>query len=196
MVEPDGCNVRNALLLPFREAVIVAFDVEAAEPAVAVKLAPLLPDAMRMEGGTVTRELSDESITLTPPEGAAPLRLTVQDAVEGVIKTEGLQARPATEMSGWIPVTEMEPPDPDDADAEPVPTTAAVSTTPMASEDAVTFEASVRLTAAMTPFGMVAELFPAATHTTKPVPGLQLRVLPAVPRAAPAVRVADEIPAG
>jgi hypothetical protein len=165
-VEPDGCSVRKALLLPFREAVTVAFEEEVQDPADAVKLALEFPEETMIEGGTVTRELFDPRVTLTPPDGAALLKLTAQDAVAGVVKAVGLQVRPATEMSGWIPVTEMEPPAPDDAVAEPVPPTAAVSTTPMASDDAVTFGASVRLTAASTPFGMVAELFPAATHTT------------------------------
>jgi hypothetical protein len=62
-------------------AVSVAVCDEVTAATVAVKLAVEAPEVTEMLDGTVTDELLLESDTLTPPLGAAPLNVTVQESV-------------------------------------------------------------------------------------------------------------------
>ena len=72
-------RVRVAVLeIPLNVAVTVTDWLLAMVPAVAWNVAEDDPAGMLMEAGTVSHELLSERFTITPPAGAAEVRLTVQ----------------------------------------------------------------------------------------------------------------------
>src|SRR5436309_10681712 len=79
----------------------------------AVKLALLEPEAIVTAAGTLTTG-GPANTTVRPPEGAAPLRVTVQAAFPGVTIEAGVQARVLTVTAGGCqPDTLIVPPLPE-----------------------------------------------------------------------------------
>jgi hypothetical protein len=58
-----------------------------------VKLAELDPAATVTLPGTVTFALLSESVTVNPPEGAAPVNVTVQDELPAPVTVAGEHVR-------------------------------------------------------------------------------------------------------
>lgn len=77
------------LVTPLNAAVRVAVPVAAVEPTLAVKPALVAPGATTTELGTVTPVSELAMFTLDPPEGAGPLKLTVQVEAPGAITELG-----------------------------------------------------------------------------------------------------------
>lgn len=87
----------TVLELPFRVAVIVTDWLLVIEPAVAVKLALVLPAVMLTELGVVRAALLFEMLTTEPPVGAACVSTTVQVLEAFGAKVVGLHAREESE---------------------------------------------------------------------------------------------------
>lgn len=66
------------------------------DPAVAVNVFVVAPDATETEAGTVTRGLSTDSVTAMPPAGAGCDMVTVHLDVAAELNVVGLQARVLT----------------------------------------------------------------------------------------------------
>ncbi|GMU23214.1 MAG: hypothetical protein AMXMBFR13_32960 [Phycisphaerae bacterium] len=79
--------------LPFKEAVITAVALDVIAAAAAVKFAEAAPAVTETAVGTVSQALLLESATITPPAGAAALRVTVQTLLESEVRDAGLQVR-------------------------------------------------------------------------------------------------------
>ena len=62
---------------PFAEAVMTAVWLAVMVPEVAVKVAEVLPEPISTDPGTVRKALLSVRATVTPPDGATPLRRTV-----------------------------------------------------------------------------------------------------------------------
>src|SRR4051794_13019960 len=80
---------------------------EETELVVTVKLALVPPTGMVTEGGTTADPLLLDSETLTPPDGAPPVRLTVPVATALPVTLAGLtdndeSATPSTDVSGSV----------------------------------------------------------------------------------------------
>jgi hypothetical protein len=98
------------------------------EPAVALKLAVDAPAATVTDDGVVNAELLSEIVTAVPPVGAAADSVTVQVDAAPEAMLEGEHA--SLETTGARAWTEMLPPVPDIAIAEPFaedPTTLLIS---------------------------------------------------------------------
>lgn len=79
---------------PFAAAVIVAAPLVEIIPAVAEKLALLLPAGTMTDAGVVIKALLSEILTAVPPEGATLLKVTVQLLTLRDVRAEELQANP------------------------------------------------------------------------------------------------------
>ncbi len=80
--------------LPFALAVTVTAVLVVTVPAVAVKVADELPAATVTEVGTVRATLLSDKETLSPPEGATRLKVTVQVVLAPADTVDGLHERP------------------------------------------------------------------------------------------------------
>jgi hypothetical protein len=181
----------------FKVAVTVTAWFELSETAVAVKLAVVEPEETTTEAGTVREELLSDSETVSPPEGAAPLRVVVQVELPGVVTEVGEQARPVkVGTGGGVPTTEMDEPDPVTVAVVPSPFAPPTPELPIATEEPLTVCASVAFTTPTTPLGMELELLPEATHLTEPLAVAQVIVFPAELNAAPAVTLREAMPLG
>ena len=69
-------------------------------PAVTLKLALLAPDATTTDAGVVNAAWLSVSVTVTPPEGAAPLNVTVQPSVWVEITCDAAQVSDVTVCGG------------------------------------------------------------------------------------------------
>lgn len=98
--EREGCPVtasEKVTEAPLKLAVRIA---EPAWTAVAVKVALEVPEATVTDAGTVTEEpLLLDSATVAPPEGAVPVRYTVQVLVAPGAIVPGAQAMLAKEVT-------------------------------------------------------------------------------------------------
>ena len=153
------------------------------EPAVAVKLAVDAPAATVTEAGVVNAELLSEIVTAEPPVGAAADSVTVQVDVAPEAMLEGEHT--SLETTGARAWTEMLPPVPEIAIAEPSaedPTTLLISRGTVAPLVAESWTA----TTATTPLPMRLAFMPLARQVNDPLPELQVMVLPAAVKAAPA----------
>ena len=102
-----GANCKEKLRDdPFTVATNTAVVLELAAEAVALKGALVAPAATITDAGTVTLvELpADPRAKVSPPLGAGPEIVAMQDAVPGVVKGFGVHANPVTVM-GWLIVT-------------------------------------------------------------------------------------------
>ena len=68
-------------------------------PAMAVKVADVAPDATLTEGGTLSNAVSLESVTVTPPDPAACVNVTVQFVTHPEFRVAGLQDARLTEVA-------------------------------------------------------------------------------------------------
>ena len=87
----------NVVTAPFIVALNMAVKSVTGLPAVAEKFTLLDPAGTRTFAGTVTAWLSLFSVTVKPPAGAFPVRLTVQVAEEVLAMAPGAQLRLASE---------------------------------------------------------------------------------------------------
>ena len=83
-------------MLPFSEAVSVAFTAVTVVSTEAVNTALLCPTVTVTLAGTVTVGLLLDSATVLPPAGAAPLSVTVQLDVPGPVTVPGAQLKVVT----------------------------------------------------------------------------------------------------
>ena len=136
------------------------------------------------EAGVVKLALLSERVTTAPPVGAAPLKVTVQVVVPGVLIVAGAQSRL---VGVTVPdcVTEIVPELPVRVIEEPVEEAPSTLVSPM-----VVLPAdgeSVILTTATVPFPMLLAFMPLAIQIYDPgVVLLQVNVSPAAVTAAPA----------
>ncbi|NWF84226.1 MAG: hypothetical protein HXY18_10390 [Bryobacteraceae bacterium] len=91
--------------VPFSVAVTTAVEAVVMAPAVAVNVALEAPAATVTEAGTDSSELLSDTDTVTPPVGAAPLRVTVQVLLAPEESVVGAQASVETD-SGTISAME------------------------------------------------------------------------------------------
>ena len=94
--------------VPLSEAVTVALPFDVNEPAVAVKVALLDPEATVTEAGTVSAELLEDSATLAP---VVPLRLTVHVLEPPDPTGFGVHVKLLTVNDPTDPATMIDPPD-------------------------------------------------------------------------------------
>jgi hypothetical protein len=96
---------------PLAEAVKVPVELLAIVPAVAVKAALVTPAAMMSEAGAVSSALLEETVTESPPVGAAALAVTVQMLLAPDDSDVGVQASAVT-VTGGARLSEavLEPP--------------------------------------------------------------------------------------
>ncbi|NWF83363.1 MAG: hypothetical protein HXY18_05995, partial [Bryobacteraceae bacterium] len=86
---------------PFKVAVTTTVAVDVIVPAVAANVALDEPAATVAEAGTDSTELLSDTVTVTPPVGAAPLRVTVQVLLAPEESVVGAQASVETD-SGTV----------------------------------------------------------------------------------------------
>ncbi len=79
---------------PFAAALIVAAPLVEIIPAVAEKLALLLPAGTMTDVGVVIKALLSEILTAVPPEGPTLLKVTVQLLLPPDVRLDGLHANP------------------------------------------------------------------------------------------------------
>src|SRR5262245_8052768 len=107
-MEPGARSVRVALAEEeLTEAGTFTVCWEVTELAAAVKVTVEEPGETATEAGTVRLALLLVKLTVRPPEGAAPLSVTVQRELAGATKETGAQTRFVT--VGCQPSTEMAP---------------------------------------------------------------------------------------
>jgi hypothetical protein len=162
--------------------------------AVALKVAVVAPAATVTEAETGSRALLLDKATAVPPVGAGPLSVTVQFVLFDAANVVGVHAREVsvgTEVPG--PVTT--PPVPVTAMVLPEGEAATAFVIPM--DVLMTPEAMVRFTTAMLPFEIVVAFMPDIRQVYPPELETQLRVLPALVAAGPALaEIAITLPAG
>ncbi len=151
-------------------------------PAVAVKVVDVRPAATVTDPGTLRLVLVLVRVTVAPPAGAAPDRVTVQVELPELLKVAGRQDREVT-VGHAPPVTV--PPVAERGMAVPAAEAATVLLTPIAV--VATPTAMVRFTTATVPLEMVPALIPEATQLYVPELAAQVNVLLAAVRAAPAL---------
>lgn len=71
-------------------------------PAFAWNVAEVDPAAIVTEGAAVSSVLLLERVTVAPPEGAVPLRVTVQVLVAPDVRLTGLQPKVASATGGAV----------------------------------------------------------------------------------------------
>jgi hypothetical protein len=159
---------------------------------VAVNVAVVADAATVTDAGTVSAALFDDRATADPPDGAAPLRVTVQVEVAPDVNVPGLHCTPetpidwATVIAAPVPVNDSAFPVGSVALKLPIP----IGTDPLGAADRVT------VSVATTPFGIVAAFMPDPRQMIEPVPLMQVRDFPAPVSAGPAATLAETIFAG
>jgi hypothetical protein len=112
VIVTDTVSVSEAVLvLPFRAAVTTPVEAVVIVPAVAVKVPLVAPDATVIEAGTVKLALLSDRATLSPPDGAALLRVTVQVLVPPEESVVGAQLKPLS-VTGATTTPVIVPPEP------------------------------------------------------------------------------------
>jgi hypothetical protein len=155
---------------PDKEAVMMAVLSAVMVEAVAEKVAEVAPAATVTEAGTVNAALLSDKETTAPPDGAAPVRLTVQVDVPEPVMLLGLQLSPDRDVvvGGIVTVPVV----PRDVMKSPAEEEAKLLLTSTALLRLVLVD-SVRVALATTPFGIVVEFAPASRHVTVPDTELQ-----------------------
>lgn len=127
------------------------------DPAVTVKLPLLEPAGIVIAAGAVSAVNVDAIDTEAPPDAAAPLRLTVQDAAPPGARAAGVQESEVT-VAGAGAETVSDPGAPEKAIEAPAAEAAATLVTPI--EALVAVGASVRLATATTPLAIGVAFIP------------------------------------
>jgi hypothetical protein len=154
--------------------------------AVAAKLAVVAPAATATEAGTVSEVLLLASVTLSPPVGAAELKITVQLEAALLLTFTGLQV--TDEMVG----TMMLPPVPETVIPVPVASTPTVLVMFIAAVTALVGTANCMMAAA--PEAIILVFNPASRQVIEPNDGgAHDSVFPAVAAAEPTVTLLTEI---
>jgi len=159
---------------------------------VALKVAEVAAAATVTEAGTVRVVLVLVRVTMPPPVGAAWVRVTVQVELPELLRVAGRQAKEATPGKTAPPVTV--PPVEKTKMAFPPGEASALLLTPMGV--VVKPAAMVRFTTARAPFEMIPAFIAEASQVYTPETPLQLNVLPAAVRAAPALTEMEATLAG
>jgi hypothetical protein len=124
----------------------------------AVNVALAAPAKTVTEAGTVRLVLLSDSVTATPPLGAAALSATEHDEEAGVVIVRGLHETDVRVTGGGAAGAVIVPPVPVRVSALPEPSDPEVFVTVM--DVLVTFAARVTLTTATTPLAMVVAFIP------------------------------------
>ncbi|MEI9972359.1 MAG: hypothetical protein WDO73_10100 [Ignavibacteriota bacterium] len=138
---------------------MVALDIAVRSAVVALNVPELEPAATVTEDGTVSNELLSESAIVAPPDGAAPLRETVQVELPRLARMPPAHDSDVT-VGSTPPVTIPPVNDngmkkPSEDEAKLLPIAIVVLAVPAA---------RVRFTTATVPSGMIPEFDPAATQ--------------------------------
>lgn len=184
VVEAGRTVMIAVFVVPFKLAVTVAVWVAVTVPALALNVAEDAPAGTVTEAGTFSPGLLSVIDTLTPPDPAAPLKLTVQVADAGAINEDGLQLSPAN-VAGGGALLPIVPPVPDTVSAAPL---ADAPETPFTATDVpLNADGTVIATVASTPLEIVFEFAADTIQVYEPEPLTQNTVLPAAVAAGPAV---------
>jgi len=174
-VRPEGTAFVSRLnekvaVEPEREAVMIALPSVVMVEAVAEKVAEVAPAATVTDAGTVNAALLSDRVTTAPPDGAAPLRLTVQVDVPEPEMLLGLQLSPdrVVVVGGIVTVPVV----PRDVMKSPAEEEAKLLLTSTVLVRLVLVD-SVRVALATMPFGIAVEFAPASRHVTVPDTELQ-----------------------
>ncbi len=162
-------------------------------PAVTLKVADVAAAATVTDPGTVTTELVLVRVTLAPPAGAAPLKVTVQVELAPVPRLAGEHCNADTVgRVAWTVIVPLVP-----ETAKPVPSAADPIRLPSVNgtDEAVPAD-NATVTTATTPLPIPFAFMPEATHIAEPLAVLQLRVFPAAVRAGPAAKLTEVTFAG
>lgn len=101
LCEAGVCKAKEAVAdALFQEAVTTAVWALATAPALAVKLALMLPAPTVTDEGTVSAAALLDSVTASPPEPAGLDNVTVHVEVPPVLRTAGVQASELKETNG------------------------------------------------------------------------------------------------
>jgi hypothetical protein len=130
---------------------------------VALKVAVVAAAATVTDAGTVSVELASIRVTIAPPAGAGPLRVTVQVEALKALRAAGRQDREVT--AGKAATTETVPP----VEKSTMPFPAGEDALPLIPIGAVFRAAAiVRFTTAATPFEMIPAFIAQATQVYVP----------------------------
>ena len=151
----------------------------AKDPVVAGEVVEMELAGTRIDGGTVRVVLVLVSVTLAPPTGAAPVKVTEQVELLDGFKLAGRQDSALTAGAPGAPVTVPPVAETTMADAAgDAPRLVFIPT-------AIGVVATVRLNTATAPFAMIPASVPETTHVYTPEPAAQVTVLPAAVAAVP-----------
>jgi hypothetical protein len=151
----------------------------AKDPVVAGKVVEMELAGTRIDDGTVRVVLVLDRVTLAPPTGAPPVKVTVQVELLDGFKLAGRQDTALTAGPPAAPVTV--PPVAETEMAFPAGDVPKLLFIPMV----VGVVATVRLIIATVPFAMIPASVPETTHVYTPEPAAQVTVLPAAVAAVP-----------
>ena len=141
-------------VVPFALAVTVAVWLEGIAPTTAAKPAATAPCPTITPPGTVTFPLLLDSATVSPPAGAAPLRVTVQGTLPGEVTFDGLQVTPVGTTREVCPIL-IVPPAPDvEYDTSPEASVAATPLIEMAALELLLAGEIVNVATAICPLGI------------------------------------------
>ena len=174
---------------PFKEAVSVAVWLVVKVPAVAVKVADVDPAGIVTDAATGSVALLLDRDTAVPPVGAAWASATVQVDLAPEVRLVGEHS--SEDKAGSQFVTVIAPEVAVSASADPFANAAFGLLTVMGTVAPLVVEARVTVSVASTPLPIVESVAPTATQVTEPLVGLQVRVLLALPTAAPGATATD-----
>jgi hypothetical protein len=98
-VTAGGSNVRVAVFVPFRVAVMTGLAVALTPVVETVNVPVVCPDGMVIVAGTVAAALFDERATTVPAAGAGALTVTVPVVMVPLLMLVGLKTTEATELT-------------------------------------------------------------------------------------------------
>lgn len=155
-------------------------------PAVTLKVAVVAAAATVTDPGTVRIELVLVRVTLAPPAGAAPLKVTVQVEFAPELRLAGEHCKPDTVGRGaWTTIVPLVP-----ETGNAVPSARDPIRLPsVRGTDGPLPADSVTVTTATTPLPIAVAFIPDAMQIAEPMAELQLRVFPAAVNAGPAAKL-------
>jgi len=171
--------------IPFNVPVIPAVRFTGIVPAVATKLAEVIPAGTVSGVGTNNSPVELVRATLAPPAGAAWFSVAVQVVEPPVLRKDGLQESPLRYADGIV----MVPPIPAAVRGPPAGVAAATLVTPTVVEDADGVITTV--IAATMPSCIVLSLAPPSRQVSAPELAAQVMVLPAAVALAPGAAAID-----
>jgi len=174
---------------PFRVALRVAVWLALMAPAVALNVVEVEPAATVAEAATGSMVLLLDRDTTVPPLGAAETSATVQVELAPEVRLVGEHCK--EDKPGCQFRTATAPEVAEMLSADPFAKAAIGLLTAMGTVEPLVAGERVTVTVPTTPLPIVESVAPIATHVTVPLTELQVRVLPAVPRVAPAATTTE-----